>query len=163
MKETTGIVPPSIANIPEQLAERPQWVCWRLEKREGKATKVPYTPGTLRGASSTNSLTWRTFSEALAAYETGEPPYDGIGFVFSSGDPFTGIDLDACRNPRTGELEEWAQSIISKASDGYVEISPSETGIHIIVEGTVRGGGMRKDPIEMYSQGRFFTVTGNIL
>jgi putative DNA primase/helicase len=79
IKEATAVYPPVVENIPEQLTERPQWVCWRLEEREGKATKVPYTPGTLRRASSTDLMTWRTFSEALEAYERSEPPYDGIG------------------------------------------------------------------------------------
>jgi putative DNA primase/helicase len=37
------IDPPIIENIPESLTERPQWVCWRLEERDDKMTKVPYT------------------------------------------------------------------------------------------------------------------------
>jgi primase-polymerase (primpol)-like protein len=152
---------PIIENIPAQLTERPQWVCWKLEEREGKETKVLYTPGTLRRASSTDLMTWRTFSEALAAYEAGEPPYDGIGFVFCSADPFVGIDLDGCRNPETGEISPWAQKIISAVREGYVEVSPSETGVHVIVEGTLRGGGgNRKGKAEMYARDRFFTVTG---
>ena len=157
---STAVNPPVVQNIPEQLAERPQWVCWRLEERDDKSTKVPYTPGTLRRASSTDLLTWRTFSEALAAYEAGEPPYDGIGFVFCSADPFVGIDLDGCRNPETGEVAPWAKKIISRVQEGYVEASPSGTGVHIIVEGVVRDGGMRKGRAEMYGRGRFFTITG---
>ncbi len=163
MRETTGVCAPSVENIPERLTERPQWVNWRLEERDGKKTKVPYTPGTLRRASSTDLMTWRTFSEALAAYEAGEPPYDGIGFMFCSADPFAGIDLDKCRNPETGKVAEWARKIISSVQEGHVEASPSGTGVHIIVEGTVRGGGMRKGKVEMYSQGRFFTITGRTL
>ena len=31
------------------------------------------------------------------------------GFVFSVDDPFFGIDLDACRDPTTGKLTDWAQ------------------------------------------------------
>jgi putative DNA primase/helicase len=162
-EETTGVRAPIAANVPEQLTERPQWVNWRLEERDGKPTKVPYTPGTLRRASTTDLLTWRSFSEALAAYEAGEPPYDGIGFVFSSGDPFAGIDLDDCRDPESGEVAPWAQKIIDAAHDGYVEGSPSGSGVHIIVEGRVRDGGMRKGPIEMYSRERFFTITGVLL
>jgi putative DNA primase/helicase len=159
---TTAVSPPVVENIPEQLAERPQWVCWRLEERDNKSTKVPYTPGeaTLRRASSTDLMTWSTFSEALAAYEAGEPPYDGIGFVFCSADPFCGIDLDACRDPETGEVAPWAQKIIADASEGYVEASPSATGVHIIIKGRVRDGGMRRGPVEMYSRDRFFTITG---
>jgi primase-polymerase (primpol)-like protein len=154
-----GVSSPIVENIPERLTERPQWVCWRLEERG----KVPYTPATLRRASSTDLMTWRTFSEALAAYEAGEPSYDGIGFVFCSADPFAGIDLDKCRHPESGEISPWAEKIITSVKEGYVEISPSGSGIHIIVEGTVRGGGMKKDKVEMYGRDRFFTVTGRIL
>ena len=163
IKETTTVNQPITENIPEQLTERPQWVCWRFEERGGEQTKVPYTPGTLRRASSTDLLTWRTFSEALEAYERSEPPYDGIGYVFCSADPFVGIDIDDCRNPETGEIAPGAQKIIDRVQEGYVEISPSGTGIHIIVQGAVRDGGMRKGKVEMYSRGRFFTITGDTL
>ena len=163
MQATTVVSAPMVENIPERLTERRQWVNWRLEERDGKRTKVPYTPGTLCRASSTDLMTWRTFSEALAAYEAGEPPYDGIGFMFCSADPFVGIDLDKCRNPETGKVAEWARKLIDSVQEGYVEASPSGTGIHIIVEGKVRGGRTRRDKVEMYGQDRFFTVTGRIL
>ena len=79
IKETTTANQLITENIPDQLTERPQWVCWRLEMRDGKPTKLPYTPGTERRASSTELMTWSTFEQALAAYEVGAPPYDGIG------------------------------------------------------------------------------------
>jgi putative DNA primase/helicase len=160
---TRRIDPPIIENIPEQLTERPQWVCWRLERRADRITKLPFTPGTLHRASTTDLMTWRTFAEAIAAYEASEPPYDGIGFCFCSADPFVGIDLDDCRDPERGEVAPWAQKIIDSIHEGYGEVSPSGTGVHIIVEGTVREGGMKKYPIEMYSRCRFVTITGKIL
>ena len=80
--------------------------------------------------------------------------------MFSSGDPFAGIDLDKCRDPESGEIEPWAQEILDRVPGAYVEASPSGRGMHIIVKGKVRDGGMRKGKIEMYSCGRFFTVTG---
>jgi len=172
IKETTTVNQPITENIPEQLTERPQWVCWRYEERKGETTKVPYIAGTNSRASSTDLLTWSSFEYALAAYEAGEPPYDGIGFVFCSGDPFVGIDLDHCRNAETGEISPWAQDIISRAHEGYVEASPSGTGVHIIVCGTVRDGKTRKDVlvngrtvgrIEMYGRAKFFTMTGRTL
>jgi putative DNA primase/helicase len=160
IKAITVVDPPIIENIPAQLTERPQWVCWRLEMREGKPTKVPYTPGTERRASSTDLMTWAAFEEALAAYEAGEPPYDGIGFVFCSADPFVGIERDDCRNPQTGEVEPWAQKIVDTfAGEGYVEASPSGTGVHIIVKGTQKEGA-RRGRVEMYGQDRYFSVTG---
>jgi len=164
IKEATGLIAPITENIPEQLTERPQWVCWRLEEREGRPTKVPYVPGTDRRASSTDLMTWANFSETRAAYEAGKPlAYDGLGFVFCSADPFVGIDLDDCRDPDSGEISPWAQKIISRVREGFVEISPSGNGIHIIVEGNVHGGGMRKGKVEMYSRERFFTITGKRL
>jgi putative DNA primase/helicase len=172
IKATAAVDPPTIENIPDQLTERPQWVCWRYEERKGETTKVPYIAGKNSRASSTDLLTWSSFEYALAAHEAGEPPYDGIGFVFCSGDPFVGIDLDHCRNAETGEISPWAQDIISRAQEGYVEASPSGTGVHIIVCGTVRDGKTRKDVlvngrtvgrIEMYGRAKFFTMTGRTL
>jgi putative DNA primase/helicase len=113
---TSPVNPPIIENIPEKLTERPQWVLWHYEERDGKLTKVPYTPAGWR-ASATDLLDWTPCAEALAAYQRGH--YDGIGFVFSSADPFVGIDLDKCRNPETGEISEWAQKIISRVQEGF--------------------------------------------
>ena len=128
IKETIGVVPPIVENVPEQLTERPQWVNWRLEDREDGTTKVPYTPGTLRKALTNDLMTWRTFPEALEAYERSKPHYDGLGFVFCSADHFAGIDLDGCRDPQSGAIERWAQKIIAGAAEGYVEVSPSGQG-----------------------------------
>ena len=164
IKEATELIAPITENISERLTERPQWVCWCLEEREGKPTKIPYVPSTDRRASSIDLMTWATFSEASAAYEAGKPlAYDGLGFAFCSADPFVGIDLDDCRDPDSGEISQWAQEIIDSVQEGYVEVSPSGHGIHIIVEGVLRGGGMRKGKVEMYSRERFFTITGRCL
>ena len=161
IKETTGEITLVARNIPEELVALDQWVCWCLEERDEKLTKVPYNPHTGGSASTTESTTWTTSVAVVAAYERGE--CDGIGFVFSGDDPYTGIDLDKCRDPENGEIAPWAQDILERMPEGYIEVSPSGRGIHIIVRGAVRGGGMRKGSVEMYSRGRFFTVTGGAL
>jgi primase-polymerase (primpol)-like protein len=163
--ETTGIITLIPENIPEELKERPQWVCWRYEERDGKMTKVPYTPGTTWRASTTDPRSWGMFGFTLRTYSH-DATYDGIGFVFSDDDPFCGIDLDDCRNPGAdigATIAPWAAQIINRIPEGYTEVSPSGTGIHIITKGTVRGGGMRKGPVEMYSRGRYFALTGRML
>jgi putative DNA primase/helicase len=81
-----------------------------------------------------------------------------VGFVFSSGDPYTGIDLDEVRNPETGELAEWAQKVVD-TFDAYTEISPSGEGVHIFVKGRTLKA-RKNSSIEVYSTARFFTVTG---
>jgi putative DNA primase/helicase len=144
------------------------WVCWRYEQRTGehKAAKVPYDPRGGRRASHSDSRTWRTFEEAVTAYGNGG--YDGIGFMFSSGDPFTGVDLDGCRKPETGELEEWAERVIGGLG-GYAEASPSGGGVHVIIRGRLPEGvnhkvkGSAGGTIEAYSERRFFTMTGRVV
>src|SRR5215203_2399045 len=89
-----------------------QWICWRSEERDGKPTKIPYSPLTGSKASSTNPNTWASYSEAVVAYKEGS--YDGIGFVFTKEDEFVGVDLDHGLHPETGEIEPWAREIIDK-------------------------------------------------
>ncbi len=149
---------PLAENIPEELRQCPQWVVWKLEKRDDGNAKVPHIAGGVGKASTTNPLTWRTFEETLKAFRTGR--YDGIGFVFSSNDPYAGIDLDKCRDPETGELEGWADKIVGEMS-GYAEVSPSGRGVHVIVRGKTPN--RRKGRLEIYGSARFFTVTGRVL
>lgn len=152
--EALKVLPES---IPGELKERPQWVCWKyaLDGKE-RWTKHPHNPRTGRMASSTDLMTWSTFERVFEAYEAGG--YDGVGFVFCSGDSYTGVDLDKCRDPESGEVEEWAAQIVSYLG-GHTELSPSSAGLHIIVKGKVPAP-LKRGKVEMYSVERFFTVTG---
>jgi putative DNA primase/helicase len=148
-----------LEGIPNELKTYRAWVLWRFEKRGKDVTKVPYAPHGGK-ADSTDSRTWSSFKEVLKSYEAGD--YDGIGFVFSTGDPYCGVDLDGAVDPETGEVAVWAQQIV-EGLDGYTELSPSGAGIHIIVRGELPGSGNRKGPLEMYDKKRFFTMTGHVL
>ncbi|RDI69553.1 phage NrS-1 polymerase family protein [Halopelagius longus] len=144
--------------LPTALIEYDQWICWREQERDGKPTKVPITPRSGEFASSTDEQTWTSFGDALEYAETGDA--DGIGFVFTADDPFVGVDLDDCRDPDTGVIDEAAEDIIDRL-DSYTERSPSGTGYHVLVEGELPDGRNRKGTIEMYDSARFFTVTGD--
>ena len=150
------ILPLKPEKIPDELKLRPQWVNWRLEKRGGDLTKVPYTPSTGHRASSTDLMTWGTFEKAIEVLDR----YDGVGFVFSSADPYTGIDLDDCVEQETGEIRPWALEIV-RYFDSYTELSATASGLHIIVKGEMTN--RRKGEIEVYSSKRFFTMTGHVL
>jgi len=152
-----------IASIPDELKVLKQWVNWRPEQRSGdsKPTKIPVNPRTGRLASSTNADTWTDFSSACERAHSSNGQL-GIGFVFTPNDPYVGVDLDHCRDPVTGEMDEWAQEIID-VLNSYTEISPSGTGVKIICKGTKPGTRSRKGKIEMYEHSRYFTVTGNVL
>jgi primase-polymerase (primpol)-like protein len=147
------------AEFPAALQQRKQWVLWRLVPREGngKDTKVPYQPSG-KSADSTNPSTWSDFPTVQAAFIR-DTSFSGIGFVFADDDPFIGIDLDKCRDPATGDVEPWAAAVLPRFST-YAELSPSGSGFHIIGQGKLPKKGRRKDLIEMYESGRYFTVTG---
>src|SRR5215469_3629399 len=147
----------------EELQARPQWVCWASEQRKGKLTKVPYSAITGRKAESDNPQTWATYALAMQVLHTGN--YHGIGYVFHR--DYTGVDLDHCVNS-DGSIDPWAQAYLARLPR-YAEYSPTHTGIHILLRGTVPSGIRRRVPdaphpeaaIEMYCERRYFTVTGS--
>jgi putative DNA primase/helicase len=144
-------------NIPDELRQLPQWVNWRIEQRAGKPTKVPKQPSGMN-ADSTAPKTWSTFERVSQT----NGKFDGIGFVFTKEAGNIGIDLDKCRDPKTGETEQWALDIIAEL-DSYTELSQSGTGWHVIVKGTLALDGNRKGRIEMYDCKRFFCMTGALV
>src|SRR5258708_35641599 len=94
-------------NVPTCLRKLNQWVNWRVMARpDTKPAKIPMDAKRDREASVTNNLTWSTFDQAVAAFAANKL-MSGIGFVFTRDDHYTGIDVDDCRNPDTGELADW--------------------------------------------------------
>jgi putative DNA primase/helicase len=136
-------------NIPWELTRLRHWVVW-------KHGKVPYVAGTYRRASVTDPSAWRSFGLALDTVRCGNA--DGIGFVFTD-TPFAGIDLDHCL--RQGRLTSQVARIVAQLSS-YTEISPSGSGLHVIVRGHLPPGARRKGDVEMYDTNRYLTMTGHI-
>jgi putative DNA primase/helicase len=144
--------------LPLDIRESPRGVLWNFETRPGEAkpTKVPYQPShPASKAAVDNPATWAPITDALAAFEDGKA--DGVGIVL--GDGLVGVDLDACRDVVTGELTSEARTIIAALSS-YTEISPSGTGVHVLLRGDLPAGGRRKGKIEIYAERRYFTLTG---
>ena len=148
-------------------AER-RWVLWRevMKPNAKKPTKIPYqTNGD--EAKCNDPATWTTFEAVSGAYAGGG--YDGIGFQLGAG--WAGMDLDKCMNPATGEPLERAQAFIDRLSS-YTEVTPSGKGIHVICWAASLPGrntskfNWRDDVVggvEMYTDKRYFTVTGDVL
>ena len=146
--------------VPLQLSDRKQWICWKSEhndKNPDKPRKTPKSPHTGFNVGVTNKSGYAGIDDAIEAVK--EHDLTGIGFVFTAEDDFVGIDLDHCRDPDSGEIEDWAQKIIDTL-DSYTEVSPSGTGVHIIIKGKLPSTGRRKGKVEMYEEGRYFTFTG---
>jgi hypothetical protein len=158
--------------IPPELKLLPRWVRWRYVWREdkkgaGKWTKPPYQPGG-PFARSNDPATWSSFEDV---YPFDPGAWDGIGFML--GDDHSGVDFDKCRSPETGRLTPWAADAL-KALDSYGEVSPSSTGAKVLVRGKKPAGwckksglpsydGGRDGAVEMYSETRYFTVTGHVI
>lgn len=125
--------------------------------REGKKTKIPYTPSHTP-ASSTDESTWSTYHE-LAHLKN-------KGIVFTPDKLLLGIDIDKCLDPQTHNVVHEKKDIIADLllnADTYTEISPSGTGLHLFfallepLTLTVN----KVAPFEAYTTGRYFTVTEN--
>jgi len=151
---------PTQAVIPAYLTSVDHWVCWRLENRKGEPTKVPIDPHSGRRASSTDPTTWASYAEARRG--EGRFRARGVGYVFTAEAGIVGVDLDHCRDAQTGAIEEWAQEIVDELGS-YSEFSPSGTGVHVFCRAALPPGGRKRGGIEMYSEGRFFTITGQHL
>lgn len=155
-----------LQNVPACLRERAQWMCWRYVKGKRKPRKVPVNPKSGCFASATNPQNWGTFDEVLSAVCC-DRTLAGVGFVFTSGDPFAGIDLDGCIV--NGVISPGARAIIDSFGS-YTERSPSGEGVKIFVQATKPAGAAcwsdhvdDFDHVEIYDDKRFFVVTGACL
>lgn len=146
--------------IPAELKGFRQWVVWAYEDDgAGKPTKVPYAPRKHKTNAKTNDPdTWGTFDECLQILQENPGLYAGLGFVLSENDPFIFIDLDDTK----GNADNYQRQLkVYNTFNTYAELSPSGNGLHLIGIGAVPSG-RKRSSIEIYSSGRFMTMTGNV-
>ena len=163
-------------NIPAEMKALRRWVCWRADPVKGK---IPVQPDGSPAAVNDPS-TWHDFDEVKDS--------DKMGFVFTPDLGYVAIDLDhIVVDDGKKRLARWADDLIRRMNS-YAELSPSMSGVHIIVRGKKPDGmgskfgiedgdgeEMGKDGwiprpspypnsaqvrIEVYDGGRFFTFTG---
>jgi len=148
-------------NIPEVLKVRPNWVVWGIN---GAPIKSPFNPESLLAgnpmpAKAGVSGTWGSYHNAVKCVRRGLA--QGIGYEFD-GMGIYGIDLDNVLYG--GELIDRAKNIVRNLSS-YTEISPSRNGLHIYVyapSAQITRHRKKDCFLEVYGEGRYFTVTGNI-
>jgi putative DNA primase/helicase len=167
-----------VGNIPEELKTLKQWTNWSAiwDDAKEKFNKPPMKASG-RNGSSTDEKTWTTLGESFAALGRGavyvdnggkrhHVTLDGVGFAGLERTPYTGIDLDHCIGPKTGEINPAARKIVDDF-DSYAEITPSGEGLRIWIEAekhsTWTANKAGRVEIEVYTRGRFFTVTGQHL
>ena len=158
----------NFAAIPQELKANTSFCLWKLEKRNGKLTKVPYNPKNGQPAYTNDPSTFTDFATAMKVYAMGG--WDGIGYRVSEG--IGAIDIDHCIR-EDGSLNDVAASILSFFPDMYFERSPSGTGLRgffrvssdFAYDKTAFYVNNRKNGLEVYMPGatnRFVTVTGDV-
>ena len=161
-------MPVNFVNIPDVLKQTASFCVWKMEKRSGRPTKVPYNPRTGAMARTNNPSTFADFNTAMKSYAIGG--WDGIGYRVSEG--IGAIDIDHCIR-EDGSPNDVAASILGIFPDAYFERSPSGTGLRgffklspdFAYDKTVYYINNRKHGLEVYLPGvtnRFVTVTGDM-
>lgn len=149
-------------NIPPELTQLKQWVNWKrfFDKKRDKWTKPPCKPNG-NNMDPHKPGNWLSFPQAVEAFKKNKK-LAGVGLVLTSDLGLVGIDLDHCL--KDGTPEPWAADIVHKVGS-YAEVSPSGEGIRIFVLGRLPGDidGRKKGKVEMYTSGRYLTVTGTPL
>ena len=151
-------IPVDFDAIPEELKQQPNWVLWKwtYNKDKRKWDKPPLQRSG-RLASSTNKKTWSTFDEVKETYSQ-NGKFDGIGFVLVP--PWVGVDLDDCRDPETGQIRDWARSIVDRVGS-CTEVSPSSMGLKIFCRGTIPSD-HHNERMGLFHKDRYFCVTGSV-
>src|SRR5712692_5262907 len=161
--------PEPYSDVPASLKDIPNWIVWKLEKRNGKDTKVPYDAkanGNHLYAKSNDSSTWTSFDKAVETANDILSDYDGVGFMLQGTD-LVGIDFDGVLY--NGVAEPFVLDILEKLGNPYCEVTPSGNGLRAFVQCAKLPEGKRKLTRKMYGAeiysgaegGRYLTVTGN--
>lgn len=142
-------------NIPVAMKDKPNWCLWKLEERDGRTIKMPYTING-KGAKSNDPNTWASFHDALNVFANSSE-YNGLGFFL--GKPLVGLDIDHVSNQNPDKINK----ILNIVKNTYVEVSQSGNGYHAIFKGfKPENTPNKKNGFEMYDHERFFALTADL-
>ena len=151
-----AMLQPRFENFPKELQRHDQWVVW-------KGKKILYDPTRLNSKANVNDpYSWSSFNQADAAYSEGG--WLGVGFVLT-GNGIAGIDLDKC--VVNGEPNKVALQLMADLDAPYIEFSPSGNGLRAFGFSNQLTTGVRGQldglSVELYTKGRYLTVTGHVI
>jgi putative DNA primase/helicase len=163
--------------MPPELTQLKNWVLWVPIWTGSKWTKRPTQVSGL-GANTIKPKHWSSFEDVKQAYEHADArgyielrekkkppqrvPIGGVGFVFdgqpgADGLVFAGVDFDKVI---TGASIASLAEVRIKRLGSYTEPSVSGGGLHVIVKARPLQRGVAHHGVEIYTSGRFFTMTG---
>src|ERR1035441_8892388 len=143
------------SRIPTSLKAKRIWLPFKTSPRPaGGVNKIPYNRHG-RPAKYTDPSTWLYYEEAVL--QRLRPGYAGIGIVFSEELGMLGSDFDHCivDGVLDPEVEGWVAKL-----NTYTELSFSGEGLHSLAYGKLPWKANRSGKVEMYTDARFFVVTG---
>lgn len=155
-----------VSGIPGQLrtnhAFDTRWIGWQYRLRNATWSKVPVHPVTLKPVDATRPTNGVPFDRALTALRKHPTKLDGLGFILGEG--IAGVDVDDCFK-EDGSLDARGTRISDKFEDTYAEVSPSGAGFKVLVkvDPELRVQGHKNNGIEVYSERRYFCITGQRL
>jgi len=101
----------------------------------------------------------------FAAALKSKRPKENIARLIEKSEGFVYVDLDKVRHAETGEVEPWAEKLISELAT-YTEISASGEGFHLVARGVLSEDysvkGVRVELKSGNTPNRLFTLTGDI-
>ena len=154
----THILHSDFDRIPQVLRDRPYWCFWREKKIPTRLADGAVQNGSIKAPSD-----WQTYHEAVERYHAHKGW--GIGMLLN-GDGLVAIDIDGCVHD--GEPSPESLAVMRDHGVGYVEFSPSGTGLHGYGFADLRR--IQKTrftlcdiKVEIYSHSRFMTVTGHVV
>lgn len=108
---------------------------WKGNKKEGWEGPEGYlTLSEAQAYVAEGATYWEQVGEEWVA-----KPVNGIGFICCKEDDpakqIVGGDLDACRDPETGKLGQWATEFLKQVEPFYIEVSPSLCGVRFFCRG----------------------------
>ncbi|MGA9798582.1 MAG: AAA family ATPase [Terriglobales bacterium] len=141
--------------LPPEMLKEKRFVRYFLkDKPEGGTAKIPL-------GNHSDESTWSTFDECVKALENDK---QGIGYCFLGGE-IHGLDIDYCRNPKTGQICAEAMVLLSRFQS-WAEYSVSGQGIHVFFKGNVRGKQLGETCLQYWNpknSPRFFALTCNMV
>lgn len=150
-------------NIPKEMKDKKQWVCYRKREKDGRTMKMMLNPSDLSFARSNGPSTWSTFLTAMKILRNPRLHIDGLAFVLTEGYVF--IDTDHSIDEK-GNINPISKELLERLPGTYAERSCSGHGIHIISKGKMPERARKRNDnlgIEMYETKRFLCMTGDII
>ena len=127
-------------------------VCRYVPKPNGKFDKIPFNVVTMCNCDAHDQVNWLSCDAAMGYAQMLGAEY-GVGFVFTTADPFWFLDIDGCIN--LSQYNDVALDAFNRFPSALIEISHSGKGLHIIGSGPVPDHGTRcaEHGMEFYTEG----------